>query len=105
MEYCIYYGDISKEWAENWSEKNPNDNPFNILENRHRIAMDPSLGWLGLHLWADEHCTDRIEVDWGSRAWKCTGKELLELNKEADVYDSDSVIPERTYGVAFIEIY
>ena len=106
MIYQIYYGDICEKWAKNWGTENPDDNPFKVLENDHAIVPRLGEGWLGFHFWADECCTDRIEIDWGSRAWKCTGKALIDLSRKwpDSVYNVDSVDPDKTYGVVFIEM-
>ena len=37
--------------------------------------------------WTSEHCTDEIQVDWGSYAWKCKGKEIIELKNHSLVSD------------------
>ena len=104
MVYSIEYGEICDAWEENWG--NAGDDPFHVLKERHGIRFSIGSGWFGFHLWADEHCTDRIEIDWGSRAWKCKGKELIDLDAEGstEVYGIESVDPDKTYGVVFIEM-
>ena len=104
MEYWIYYGDIRDDWAKNWGKKNPNDDPFKVLENDHMIYPNPGAGWVGFLLWADEVCMENIKIDWGSQAWKCRGQDLIELKEKADIYEVDSVDPEKTYGIVFIEM-
>ena len=106
MVYNIYYGDIRDEWAEDWSEKNPKGDPFEVLTNDHGIYPPLGSGWFGFHMVADEHFTDRIEIDWGSRAWKCRGQDLIDLHAKGaiTVNGIESVDPEKIYGVVFIEM-
>ena len=104
MDYCIEYGEICDAWAANWG--NASDNPFHVLKESHTIRFEIGSGWLGFHVWADEHCTDRIEIDWGSRAWKCKGQELIQLDRDGstEIYDVETVDLDKTYGVVFIEM-
>lgn len=105
MVYSIRYGKICESWEQAWSTQNMDDNPYDVLQNDHGIEFPIGSGWYGFHLWADEHCTDEIQIDWGSRAWKCTGKELLLLNKQhpGTVSEAESIDPNEIYGVVFIE--
>lgn len=106
MVYDISYGEIKENWAQNWATTTKERDPFDVLEDTHCINFYDGSGWFGFHMWADKNCTDRIEIDWGSRAWKCKGKVLLELNGQypGSVFDVDSVDPDKTYGVVFIEM-
>ena len=96
-------GEISEEWEKNWGE---GDDPFDVLKKS--VSLDAFFLGGGVFGWADKHCTDEVQVDWGSWAWKCKGKELIELNKRhpwchrAEIEDMD---PEKTYGVVLIEMY
>lgn len=105
MVYSIRYGKIQERWEKDWGTHDSDDSPYDVLQNSHGIDFPIGSGWFGFHLWADEHCTDRIEIDWGSRAWKCTGKELLDLNEKhpGTVYEVESINPDEVYGVVFIE--
>lgn len=105
MRYSIRYGKIREKWEKDWNTHDTEDNPYDVLQNDHVIDLPIRLGWLDFHYWADKRCTDRIEIDWGSRAWKCTGKELLHLNGEypGSVYGAEAVDPNGIYGVVFIE--
>ena len=105
MVYNIQYGKISEIWEKEWRSEDKDRSPYDVLHNGHGIVFPIGSGWLEFHYWADEHCTDRIEIDWGSRAWKCTGKELILLNEKypGTVFEVDSIDPSETYGVVFIE--
>lgn len=104
MVYLIEYGEICEAWAENWGHAG--HDPFEVLKESHAIRYLDSSGWFGFQLWAYECCTDDIEIDWGSRAWKCKGKVLIDLAAKgsAEVNDIESVDPDKTYGVVFIEM-
>ena len=106
MVYDIYYGDIHENWEKDWSMNNPNDDPFQVLENKHAIVPSIGSGWWCFIQWADDHCSDYIQIDWGSHAWKCIGQTLIDLNNHwrDSVQAIDEVDPDKTYGVVFIEM-
>ena len=102
--YRIDYGEIQDSWAKKWGQ--PGGWPYGVLKEPHKIQYR-SGGWLGFHEWADKHGKDCFEIDWGARAWKCEGKDLIDLQNsgKAEVADIGSVVPDQTYGIVFIEEY
>ncbi len=98
----VGYGALSEEWAGNWGY---GDDPFKVLAEWKglRIGFDDC----GVFGWTSVHCTDEVQVDWGSYAWKCRGSELIELAQRESNYveNIEGINPERIYGVVFIEMY
>ena len=99
----LFCGELSEEWEKNWGAGNE---PFDVLKKM--ICIDgffPSEhGWS----WTNKYCTDEVQVDWGSWAWKCKGRALIELNgNSSSSHDEmlEALDPEKTYGVVLIEIY
>lgn len=107
MIYSIKYGEISKKWAHTWESEDKSRDPHEVLETEHEIVFTKYGSWIGFIHWAEEHCSDSIRVDWGSLAWKCKGKVLINLSREkpGSVPDVDLVDPEKTYGVVYTEIF
>ncbi len=101
MQSDVRYGALSEEWAEDWG---CGDDPFNVLAEWKALKI----GFDGCDVfgWAPEHCTDEVQVDWGSYAWKCRGSELIELAKRKSNYveNAEGIIPDDIYGVVFIEM-
>ena len=103
MDYCFYYGVISETGKTVWDDAEMS--PFDILEKNKHIDIHSS--WIDAFGWARKNLWDEVQVDWGSFAWKCIGKELLQLkdNKPCcDIDDLDGIEPEKEYGVVFIEM-
>ncbi len=102
MESCVFYGELSEEWEKNWGE---GDDPFKVLKEDHGLSCGPvNVDVFG---WANKHCYDEVQVDWGSYAWKCKGSDLIELHNSSEasyVYDIETVESDKTYGVVFIEL-
>ena len=104
MIYRIYYGEISDERLQNWN--NGDDDPFSVL--KRNIDIRYGLTWMDFIPWAGKQFSDEIKIDWGSRAWKCTGKDILQAAEEngyIDFEEIDKVVPGAVYGVVFIEMY
>jgi len=103
MDYRIYYGEISDDRLIKWD--NGDDNPFKVLKTSFSIARPRS--WMDFIFWARKNLSDKIQIDWGSFAWKCTGNDIMRL--ASDIQDSiiegfDEIDPDKVYGVVFIEM-
>lgn len=97
----IYYGDISEARQKQWNSGD--DNPYEVLgDNMSSISCD----WMEFFDFARSHFSEEIQVDWGSFAYKCSGKELLKLENSccASVENSREIDPEKEYGVVYIEM-
>lgn len=98
-----FFGEISEAWEKEWGKGH---DPYDVLNKMYGIdGFFPDGSPFG---WTSEHCTDEIAVDWGSYAWKCKGKEIIELQNHSSVSDDykiDSIEPDKTYGVVLIEEY
>lgn len=101
MMSAIYFGKIKDEKLGTWQS---NSNPYDILvenEEIHKIG-----GWDFLD-YANEFFSDKVQVDWGSFAYKCTGRQVKDLvNKYKCEIESLNVIDaDESYGIIFIELY
>ena len=102
MVSYVYYGELTDEWKNNWGA---GDEPYDMLKKYNQISFGGD--GMGIFSWAKEHCSDEVQVDWGSYAWKCRGEELIRLSRKKSNYvqDAELIDPEKEYGVVFIEIY
>ena len=105
MVYDIFYGEIKKDWDKSWGNrvKNNENNPYDVLVNNYRIDSVVG-GWTGFHGWANDNCIEPVEIDWGSRGWKCKGSELIRYSKYCEMENVDNILPDKEYGVIFIEV-
>ena len=115
MMCSAYFGEISEERKNVWD--NGDDNPHKVL------ASSVKLDGKGQELWSkgSEYFYDKIQIDWGSFAWKCTPNEILKFLKDhkstlswlekddfeiiKKVKDYISERPGSDFGVMFIEEY
>ncbi|MBO4219408.1 MAG: hypothetical protein J5933_00585 [Clostridia bacterium] len=103
MDYGFYYGVISETGKTVWDDAELS--PFDVLEKN--IHIDLHASWLDAFGWARKNLRDEVQVDWGSFAWKCTGNDLLHLKEykpDCDIEDQDEIVPDKEYGVVFIEM-
>lgn len=76
MMCSAFFGELSEERKIDWhhNDKNPyavlND-PV-LLENKGHKLLDEG----------NKYFRDRIQIDWGSFAWKCTREEILKFLDE-----------------------
>ena len=103
----IYVGEISEEWQKNWGKEHE---PYDVLDIM--FCINAFFGSGGEFYWTDKHCTDEVKVDWGSYAWKCKGKELIELLGTSSFSEDFRgevktlcIEQDKEYGVVFIEDY
>lgn len=97
---AIYFGKIKEERLATWQT---NSDPYDLLIEKHEIHQIG--GWEFLD-YADKFFEDKVQVDWGSFAYKCTGKQLklfrdstnCEIKKCEDVKDDEIV------GIVFVEL-
>ena len=113
MKCSAYFGELSKERKREW--KYNDNNPYAVLQN----PVD--LGRKGYDLWekGDSYFSDRIQIDWGSYAWKCTDKQVIDFLEETQTTLSWLIDKEKEqircirqyikehrdteYGIVFIE--
>ena len=105
MVFRIIYGEITDKRKACWNSDE--ENPFDITKNEIEIDEPASWGWVGFLNWADTNLHDKIAVDCGSFAWKCTGSALKRLKIDgpsSKINGFDSIDEEKEYGVVFIEM-
>ncbi|MEE1196132.1 MAG: hypothetical protein UHS54_04580 [Lachnospiraceae bacterium] len=113
MMCSAYFGELSEERKANWNHKE--ENPYSVLvspislERKGHRLLDVG----------NKYFHDRIQVDWGSFAWKCNPEEIIRflndnkttlpwlIEDEEDVIEKvKTYISERgnvAYGVVFVE--
>lgn len=103
MDYYIFYGEISDEGKSVWNGIEVS--PFNILVVNNHIEYRG--GWTDFLSWTKRNLHNEVSVDWGSMAWKCTGKDLQNLKENrpnCEIESYDWINSEKEYGVVFIEM-
>lgn len=101
MMSTLYYGEIRPDKLATWSD---NDNPYKILVENHEIPK--VRGWKFLFDY-EKLFFDKVQVDWGSFAYKGTKEQILKL-MELVKCESDEVnnpVDCDIYGIVFVEEY
>ena len=99
--YKMIVGEIGKQRQENWNVKN--DNPYAVWEGTPYSEETCRISALSS---ADYCLRNRVDVDWGSVAWKGTAKEIRRLF-EAERLDASglkALQPGKDYAVLFLEL-
>lgn len=98
--YKFVVGNISSQRRENWF---CNDgNPYAVWEG---AALLERACYVGSWCIANDYLRDRVDVDWGSIAWKGTPQEISALFSACNLQtDGLEQLRENTdYAVVFIE--
>lgn len=98
--YKIVVGHISAERKQNWERVDRN--PYSVWEGRALAAQNCRISALSS---ADYCLRSRIDVDWGTVAWKGTRGEIRRLfeAERLDTAPLEQLEPGQDYAVAFIE--
>ena len=106
MFYDVNYGEIADKYLHNWTSENTEFNsPFDILKERYKISFSDT--WIDFLYWANSNLPNKINVDWGSFAWKCFGKDILKIKgnfPSATIENCENIESGREYGLVFIEL-
>lgn len=99
--YKLIVGEISRERKKNW--KSRDNNPYTVWEGNTIASPVCRISALSS---ADYLLKDRVEVDWGSIAWKGNVKEIHRLfeAERLDMTGLDILEPGKDYAVLFLEI-
>lgn len=93
----IIYGNIKAEKLVTWES---NKDPYDILENEREINRLGGWNFLA----EDKLFSDKVQVDWGSFAYKCTKEQLARLKELTGCEIPElEVIDEQNLGIVFIE--
>ena len=98
--YKIFVGHISPERKADWFCKN--ENPFSVWEGD---ALVTQICYVDTWTVGDRMLRDRVDVDWGSVAWKGTKQELIRFFRECN-FNADALktLDANTeYAVLFLE--
>ena len=97
--YKMIVGEIGKQRRENWNVSN--DNPYAGWEGTPYSVEACRISALSS---ADYCLRNRVDVDWGSVAWKGTAKEIRRLfeAERLDPAGLKDLHPEKDYAVLFL---
>lgn len=115
MMCSAYFGELCEERKKDWNYKNTD--PYSVLKTFVKLVRKGhELLYSG-----QDYFKDKIQIDWGSFAWKCTKEEMIKF-----LEDKQSTLPwlieseleiiecvkqyieehgDTLYGVVFIEEY
>lgn len=99
--YKIVVGEISGLRKQKWDI--PSDNPYSVWDGKALAAETCRISALSS---ADYCLRDRVDVDWGSIAWKGNHKEIRRVF-EAERLDTaalNSLERDKDYAVVFLEL-
>ena len=98
--YKLIVGKISAERQADWFCNN--DNPYAVWEGDALIRITCTIGTSAS---ANEYLRDRVNVDWGSVAWKASKQELTSFfqSQKINISALKALDPGTDYAVVFIE--
>ena len=99
--YKMIVGEIGRQRREKWEIQS--DNPYSVWDGKPYAAEVCRISALSS---ADYCLRDRVDVDWGSVAWKGNAEEIRKLF-EAERLDGSGLKqlkPEQDYAVLFLEL-
>ena len=115
MMCSAFFGMLSEKRKQNWDNKDTQ--PYDVLDKP--ICLERK-GHDLLNK-GEEYFTDRIKIDWGSFAWKCTPEQIIQFlishkstlpwlveSEEETINKVKSYIEiygDTEYGVVFVEEY
>lgn len=115
MVCSAFFGELSEARKKEWNNKDSNPyevlfSPISLERMAHKLLYD-----------GDKYFSNKIQVDWGSFAWKCTPEEIYGFlfenrNDRSWTIDVDEQMVDAVknyivargdvpYGVVFIELY
>ena len=99
--YKMIVGEIGSMRREKWNIRN--DNPYSVWDGRPFAAEECRISALSS---ADYCLRNRVDVDWGSVAWKGNAEEIRRVFRAERLNDSGlAALKEgRDYAVLFLEL-
>ena len=99
--YKMIVGEISRPRREKWDLKS--DNPYSVWDGKAYAAENCRISALSS---ADYCLRNRLDVDWGSVAWKGTATEIRRLFEAERLNDTGlhSLEEGKDYAVLFLEL-
>lgn len=96
----MYYGIVKPERLATWES---NENPYDILEKNSSFVG--ASGWNFLDR-AEKILKDKVQVDWGSFAYKASYQDLVSLRQalKCEIPELESYAEDTEFGVVFIEV-
>lgn len=98
--YRLIVGKISADRQADWFRND--DNPYAVWDSDALIRITCTIGTPAS---ADEYLRDRVNVDWGSVAWKANKQELVKFfqSQKYNISALKALDPGTDYAVVFIE--
>ena len=99
--YKMIVGEISRQRKEKWDI--PNDNPYSVWDGKAFAAEVCRISALSS---ADYCLRNRVDVDWGSVAWKGNAGEIRRVfeAERLDASGLQALEPGKDYAVLFLEL-
>ena len=99
--YKMIVGEIGSMRRDKWDIKN--DNPYSVWDGKPFAAENCRISALSS---ADYCLRSRVDVDWGSVAWKGNAEEIERLfeAERLDASGLEDLQPEKDYAVLFLEL-
>lgn len=99
--YKMIVGEIGSMRKDRWDIKS--DNPYSVWDGKPFAAESCRISALSS---ADYCLRERVDVDWGSVAWKGNAKEIQRLfeAERLDVSGLRDLKPGKDYAVLFLEL-
>jgi len=99
--YKMIVGEISRQRKEKWDLKS--DNPYSVWDGKAFAAEVCRISALSS---ADYCLRNRLDVDWGSVAWKGNAREIRRLfeAERLDATGLNRLEADKDYAVVFIEL-
>ena len=99
--YKMIVGEIGSMRRDKWDVKN--NNPYSVWDGKPFAAENCRISALSS---ADYCLRNRVDVDWGSVAWKGNAKEIRRLfeAERLDASGLEDLKPGKDYAVLFLEL-
>lgn len=99
--YKMIVGEIGSMRKDRWDVKN--DNPYSVWDGKPFAAEECRISALSS---ADYCLRNRVDVDWGSVAWKGNDKEIRRLfeAERLNARGLKDLKPGKDYAVLFLEL-
>ena len=98
--YKIVVGEISQKRQENWFCCD--ENPYGVWEGD---SLAEQICYINAWCYGDKFLRDRVDVDWGSIAWKGNKAEIVRFFQACNLDSArlENVEENRDFAVIFIE--
>ena len=99
----VYIGELTEYTMQHWKDMG---DPFEVLEKDNKAGI--GLNWIEFMAWANSHLKNKVQIDWGSFAWRCDKDDMMRFCEDHRMVTSDFILnmaPGKSYGAVLIEMY